>query len=130
MHRLVAALAAPRRVAAVVAGVLVVAGAALYPSLPARMVVHWNAAGVPDRTAAKPVAVLTIPALVVLLGLLFEVTTDDPAERVVGSAAMALLLVVGSMVFAVNLGVDVPVVPVTLALALGVVALAVWAETR
>jgi uncharacterized membrane protein len=123
-------LSRQRTVAAVVTGGLLVLGAALYASLPDQMAIHWNAAGRSDNVVAKPVAVLLMPVVVVLTTALFEATVTDVGERVVGSLATLLLFAVQVMVFAVNLGYDVPIVPVTLVLAGGLASLAVWIELR
>ena len=123
-------LARQRLVAAVVVGALLLLGALLYPSLPERMAIHWNAAGQVDGTATKPVAVLSMPAIVVVVSLLLELAGSDTGDRIVGSVAMLLLLVVQVAVFAVNLGVGVPIVPIVMAGALVVVGLAVRFERR
>jgi uncharacterized membrane protein len=118
------------RVAAVVTVVLLGLGLVLYPALPERMAVHWNAAGEVDGTAPKLVAVLFMPALVVAVTALFRLARIDADDRVVGSLALLVLSVLQVMVFAVNLGADVPIVPISLAMAFGIVALAVWFEIR
>ncbi|WP_066415841.1 DUF1648 domain-containing protein [Halorubrum aethiopicum] len=123
-------LARQRTVAVLVTGALLALGIALYPALPDRMAIHWNAAGEPDNVVSKPVAILAMPAVVVFMSVLFEVSSTDVGERIVGSLAMLLLLVVQVMVFGANLGYPVPIVPITLALAGGMVAVAVWVETR
>jgi uncharacterized membrane protein len=130
MSEVRAVLSRQKTVAVAVVAALLLLGAALYPSLPDRMSIHWNAAGQADGTVAKPVAVLAMPAIVVLMSVLFEVTGVDADDRVVGSLGMVLLLVVQVMVFLINLGIGVPIVPVSLTLALGLVALAVWFEVR
>jgi heme A synthase len=94
------------------------------------MAVHWNAAGDADRTTTKLIAILLMPAVVVGMSVLFEVTNVDDNDRVVGSVAMLLLLVVQIMVFLINLGINVPIVSVALAGAFVVVGLAVWYEVR
>jgi hypothetical protein len=71
-----------------------------------------------------------MPVVVLSMSLLFEVTGVDADDRVVGSLGMVLLLVVQVMVFLINLGVNVPIVPVSVTLALGLVALAIWFEVR
>ncbi|MFC7325225.1 DUF1648 domain-containing protein [Halorubrum rutilum] len=123
-------LARQKLVAGVVTAALLALGGALYGALPDQMAIHWNAAGQPDNVVEKPIAVLMMPAIVVFVSVLFEVTGSDVGERIVGSLAMILLFVVQLMVFGVNLGYDVPIVPVALALAGGLVAVAVWFETR
>jgi|GEM_PF-3451485 len=128
MNVLLRLLARQRAVAAVVTGTLLAVGVALYATLPDQMVIHWNAAGNPDNAVGKAVAVLAMPAVVVFMSVLFEVSGSDLGERIVGSLAMLLLFVVQIMVFAVNLGYDVPIVPITLALAGVVVAAAFWVE--
>lgn len=130
MNRLMTLLARQRLIAAGVVAALLLLGAVLYPSLPARMAIHWNASGQADGTAAKPIAVLAMPAIVALVSVLLDVTDSDVGDRVVGSAAMLLLLVVQVAVLLVNLGVGVPIVPLALAGAFVVVVLAVRFETR
>lgn len=49
-----------------------IAGIIFYSSLPATMPVHWNAFGEPDRYAGKMFALFFIPALMVLLTLMFK----------------------------------------------------------
>ena len=60
------------------------AGVLAAPSLPDQMVVHWNAAGEPDGTLSKPVALALVPALAAgLLGLFAGLPHVDPrAENV------------------------------------------------
>jgi uncharacterized membrane protein len=123
-------LARQKTIAALVTAALLALGFALYAALPDQMAIHWNAAGEPDNVVAKPVAVLAIPAVVVLVTALFEATRVDVGDRIVGSLATLLLFVVQLMVFAVNLGYDVPIVPVAMALAGVVVAAALWFESR
>jgi uncharacterized membrane protein len=119
-----------KTIAAGAVAVMVLLGGVLYPSLPEQMAVHWNASGEADGTAAKPVAVLLMPGIVLLMTLLFELVDTDADERVVGSVATLLLLVVQIMVLLINLGTDAPIVPVALAGALVVVGLAIWVELR
>jgi len=123
-------LARQKAVAALVTAALLALGFALYAALPDQMAIHWNAAGEPDNVVAKPVAIPAMPAIVVFMSVLFEVAGSDVGDRIVGSLAMLLLLVVQVMVFGANLGYDVPIVPVALALAGGMVAVAVYFETR
>jgi len=123
-------LARQKAVAALVTAALLALGFALYAALPDQMAIHWNAAGEPDNVVGKPLAVLAMPAVVVFMSVLFEVTESDAGDRIVGSLAMLLLLVVQVMVFGANLGYDVPIVPISLALAGGMVVVAVYFETR
>ena len=123
-------LARQKAVAALVTAALLALGFALYAALPNQMAIHWNAAGEPDNVVGKPLAVLAMPAVVVFMSVLFEVTESDAGDRIVGSLAMLLLLVVQVMVFGANLGYDVPIVPISLALAGGMVVVAVYFETR
>lgn len=122
-------LARQKMVATLVTAALLALGIALYGVLPEQMAIHWKAAGNADSVVGKPVAIMAMPAVVVFMSLLFEVTADV-GERIVGSVAMLLLLAVQAMAFGVNLGYDVPIVPITLALAGGMVAVAVWYEMR
>jgi hypothetical protein len=64
------------------------------------------------------------------MSVLFEVAGVDADDRVVGSLGMVLMLVIQVMVFLVNLGVNVPIFPISMVLALGLVAVAVWLEVR
>ena len=123
-------LAHQKTVATLVTAALLALGFALYAALPDQMAIHWNAAGEPDNVVGKPLAVLAMPAVVVFMSVLFEVTESDAGDRIVGSLAMLLLLVVQVMVFGANLGYDVPIVPISLALAGGMVVVAVYFETR
>jgi uncharacterized membrane protein len=43
------------------------------PELPAEMATHWNAAGQPDGTMSKPVALTFIPSITAVLLILFSV---------------------------------------------------------
>jgi uncharacterized membrane protein len=117
-------------VAATVASVMVLLGGVLYSSLPDQMAVHWNAAGGADGTTTKLIAILLMPAFVVGMSVLFEITNVDDNDRVIGSIAMLLLLVVQIMIFLINLGVNVPIVSFALVGAFVVVSLAVWYEVR
>ena len=92
------------------------------------MAIHWNAAGEPDNVVSKPLAILAMSAIVVFMSVLFKVTGSDASDRIIGSLAMLLLLVIQVLVFGANLGYDIPIVPITLALAGGMVA--VYVETR
>jgi uncharacterized membrane protein len=130
MNALTRHLAAHRRVAAVCAGVLLLAGVALYPSLPDQMAIHFDASGTADNYAPKPVAVALMPAVVVGMSLLFSVTNVDREEAIVGSLAMLLLVAVQFMVFGANLGVSFPIVPISLGMAAVLVAVAFWFEFR
>ena len=127
MNRVMRVLAGQGVVAAVVVGALLLLGALLYPSLPDRMAIHWTTTGQVDRTAAKPVAVLLMPEILVVASALLGLTDSDVGDRIVGSIAMVLLLVVQIAVFLVTLGVGVPVVPTAIA---GVVGIAVRFERR
>jgi uncharacterized membrane protein len=123
-------LARQKTVAGLVTAALLALGALLYGALPDQMAIHWNAAGQADNVVGKPIAVLLMPTIVVVMSVLFEVTGSDAGERIVGSLTMLLLFAVQLMVFGVNLGYDVPIVPIAIALAGGLVAVAVWFETR
>lgn len=52
-------------------GLMIVASAVLYPRLPDPMPIHWNAAGVPDDFASRPLAAFLLPAVAVATYLLF-----------------------------------------------------------
>jgi len=52
------------------------------PALPARVVTHWNASGVPDGTMAKPFALAFVPALTaVLLAVFAAIPRIDPLRE-------------------------------------------------
>ena len=129
MNRALGLLAGRRLVAAAAVGALRL-GALLYPPLPERMAIHRDASGQVDGTAARPVVALSMPAIVVVVSLLLELAGSDAVDRIVRSVAMGLLLGVQIVVFAVNLGVSVPIVPIAMAGALVVVGLAVRFERR
>jgi len=130
MGRLKALLTRQKTVAAGVVGAMVLLGVVLYPSLPGQMAILWIGPGEAESTTAKPVAILLLPAIVLFMSVLFEVTRIDAEQRVVGSLGMLLLLVVQVMILMINLGIDVPIVPVALAGGLGLALLAVWFEVR
>jgi uncharacterized membrane protein len=69
----------------IAAGVVLLAGllSIVYaPSLPERMATHWNAAGQPDGTMTKPVALAFIPAITaVTIGLLALIPRIDPLRE-------------------------------------------------
>ncbi|WP_135365232.1 DUF1648 domain-containing protein [Halosimplex halophilum] len=98
---------------ALVAATLV-AGLALWGRLPAEMAVHFSASGEPDNFASKPVAVLSLPALMLATMLVMEwAGRVDPPEDpsvlgVVTVATMALMAAVQGLLFAWNLGYEVP----------------------
>lgn len=55
------------------------AGILAWPDLPAEMATHWNAAGTPDDTMPKPVAISLLPSVsALLLGLLAVLPRADP----------------------------------------------------
>lgn len=83
------------------------------PDLPAEMATHWNAAGEPDATLPKAIALALLPGLTaVLLGVLYALPDRTPGEVasfrptydwfVVGLAATLSVVHVG--VVAYNLG--------------------------
>jgi len=52
------------------------------PALPTRMVTHWNAAGQPDGTISKPVALALLPAMTAILLFVFAlVPRIDPLRE-------------------------------------------------
>lgn len=69
----------------IAAGVIVLSGvmSRLYaPDLPSRMATHWNAAGQPDDTMAKPFALALIPAISGLtLALFAAIPKVDPLRE-------------------------------------------------
>jgi uncharacterized membrane protein len=96
----------------VLAGVVSVLAA---PDLPDPLVTHWNAAGEPDGTMAKPLALALVPVLsAMLVALLALVPRIDPLGENVESfrpaydwfvvAVAGFLLVVHAGIVAYNLG--------------------------
>lgn len=94
-----------------------VAGVLAAPALPEEMVVHWNAAGDPDGTMPKSLALVLVPALAAgLLGLLAVLPRIDPKGENVESfrayydwfvvAFTAFLALVHGGIVAFNLGYD------------------------
>jgi len=67
---------------ALAAGVVAVSAAVSVlaaPELPDQLATHWNAAGVPDDTMSKPIALALIPVLTaILLGLFAIIPRIDP----------------------------------------------------
>jgi uncharacterized membrane protein len=90
------------------------AGLALWERLPTEMAIHFSASGEPDNFASKPVAVLSLPAMMVATLLFIEgAGRVDPPENpsvlgVVTVATMALMAAVQGLLFAWNLGYEVP----------------------
>jgi len=106
-----------RRTIAGLALVVLSIGAGLLaaPSLPARLSTHWNAAGQPDGTMARPVVLVGGPALVLGVVVLFEVLPriDPLGENIaafrtsydlVAVATAAFLAYVYGLLLAWNLG--------------------------
>jgi len=112
-----------------------VAGALAWPELPGTMDVHWSAAGEADGTAPKAVGALLFPALSVTLMAVFGVLPRiDPLGENVAEfrrhydtfvlLLVVFLMAVHGIVLAVNLGVDVPMTPITLVATGGLLAYA------
>ncbi|MFB6172482.1 MAG: SdpI family protein [Haloarculaceae archaeon] len=73
-------------VAAVVVAVAGVTSVLAAPELPARMATHWNAAGQPDGTMAKPVALALLPVTsAVLLVVFAAIPRIDPRRENIAS---------------------------------------------
>lgn len=103
---------------AVAAGIVALSGAlsvVAAPSVPARLVTHWNAAGDPDGTMAKSVGLALVPVLsAALLGLFAAIPRIDPLRENIASfravydwflvALTAFLGVVHAGIVAFNLG--------------------------
>lgn len=119
-------LARHKLVAVITASLMLLVSVALYSSLPVEMSVHWNASGEADSTASKNIAVLILPAITLLMSALFEFTVSDKRELVVGSLSMILLLVIHVMSLLVNIGYNIPIVPISLVLAGLLVAVSFW----
>jgi len=90
------------------------------PSLPDRMITHWNAAGTPDDTMAKRVALAGGPALVLGIVILFEaIPRIDPlagniaafrdAYDALAVLVAAFLVYAHVVVVAWNLGYEIPI---------------------
>lgn len=119
-------LARHKLVAVITASLMLLVSVALYSSLPAEMSVHWNASGEADSTASKNIAVLILPTITLVMSALFEFTVSDKRELVVGSLSMILLLVIHVMSLLVNIGYNIPIVPISLVLAGLLVAVSFW----
>ncbi|SFE59210.1 Uncharacterized membrane protein [Paenibacillus algorifonticola] len=65
-----------------------IAGIISYSSLPATLPVHWNALGEPDRYTGKMFALFLIPALMVLLMLLFKYLPKIDPKLAASSSAI------------------------------------------
>jgi uncharacterized membrane protein len=93
------------RFQAAVLVVMTVAGAVLYPSLPARIPQHWNAAGQIDAWATKSLlSVFLFPLIVLgLVGLAWLLPRIDPLKasykRFAGSYYLVMDVIVGFMAF-------------------------------
>lgn len=96
------------------------ASALAYPSLPARVPVHWNIVGDVDRYGAPLEGALTVPVVMVVLAVLIPVLPRiDPRRasyakfrgtyHLVMNAVLTLLLVVHLVLLAAALGADVAV---------------------
>ncbi|WP_436907597.1 DUF1648 domain-containing protein [Halosimplex marinum] len=90
------------------------AGLALWERLPAEMAIHFSASGEPDNFASKPVAILSLPVVMLATMLIIEgAGRVDPPEDpsvlgVVTVATMALMAAAQGYIFAENLGYTVP----------------------
>lgn len=100
-------------------------GLLLWPRLPAEMAIHFSASGEPDRFVSKPIAVASMPLLMVATLVFIDAAARlDPPEDpsvlgVVTVATMTLLAAAQGYVFAENLGYAVP-------LSLFMAGVAVW----
>ncbi|HET8934305.1 MAG TPA: SdpI family protein [Polyangiales bacterium] len=100
---------------------LTIAGSAwCYPSLPARLVTHWNAAGQPDGHMAKASGVVVLPLLMCVLGLLLsalprvspKALAPDGFTRayyLMTSAILGLLALVQGLILATGAGIAVDI---------------------
>lgn len=111
--------------AALLVALSAAAGALAWPDLPAEMATHWNAAGEPDDTMPKLLAISLLPGITaILLGLLAVLPRADPmGENVEAFRAaydwFAVLLagvlgVINVGVVAYNLGYRFPFVSLVL----------------
>lgn len=94
----------------------IVAGAILYPRLPATMATHWNFNGEADGFMSRPFAVFGIPGILLAANLLmpWALRADPKHENM--SAALKMLVcwtcpvisvLCGGLMLALNLGYDV-----------------------
>lgn len=88
-------------IAAAVVAVAAVVSIITVPDLPESVVIHWNAAGEPDGTMAKPLALSLVPVLSgVLLGTFAVLPRIDPlGENIASFRAAYDWFVVGFTVF-------------------------------
>jgi uncharacterized membrane protein len=112
-----------------VAALMVVAGALLYPSLPARIPQHWDVYGKIDRWADKSLLSVFFPVLIVavMIVLYWALPRLDPMKKSYArfrhSYALMIDMVVGFMAFiyAITLYAAFhPAVPVDVAISVGV----------
>jgi uncharacterized membrane protein len=115
-----------------------VAALLVWDALPAEMAIHWNAAGVPDNTAAKPLATFGLPlfgvATVAVVRLVPDSLTSTPGGETVTVLFVGVVFAwVETLVLVWNLGyrfnVTLATLPV-LVLAAGLVWYAVRTGTR
>ena len=115
-----------------------VAALLVWDALPAEMAIHWNAAGTPDNTAAKPLATFGLPlfgaATVAFVRLLPDSQTSTPGGETVSILFVAVVFAwVEGLVLGWNLGYRFNVTLATLPmlmLAAGLVWYAVRMGTR
>ena len=115
-----------------------VAALLVWDALPAEMAIHWNAAGTPDNTAAKPLATFGLPlfgaATVAAVRLLPDSLTSTPGGETVTILFVGVVFAwVETLVLGWNLGyrfnVTLATLPV-LVVAAGLVWYAVRTGTR
>lgn len=119
-------IARNKLVAVITTGLMLLVSALLYPDLPSEVSMHWNVSGEVDTTASKDIAVLTLPLITILLSALFEFAVSSKRELAVGSLCMILLVGLHTMLLLVNIGYNIPIVPITLFLVAILVAVSFW----
>jgi hypothetical protein len=114
---------------------MLVASVLAYPSLPARIAVHFGASGTPEGFLAKPAGVLVLPGFAALLVALSRYGGASPLRS--GELTPGVLVVVtGSfaylhlVVIAWNFGVGVPPVLAVLPAVVAVLVAVVYASAR
>lgn len=77
----------------IVCALPVIAGIILYPSLPERIVTHWNAAGEPNGWSDKFVGAIVLPAGLLVLQAVFPfLLKTDPKYDNIGSKMKAVVM--------------------------------------
>lgn len=113
----------PDTVSLLVVVLTAVIGAVLWPRLPSQVPIHFSATGSPGNYVSRTIAVLTMPIVMAVTGLVLKVAAriDPPmsarAYDVVICSTLLLLLAVHLFTLGSSLGYPIPfaVLPVTTA---------------